>query len=500
MAYSDLTLKNATQVAYQDYDTEIKELIDAGKTPPFTIGELCKQKGVSIAEEYPHLNGQDISNWKIIDRYNTNETTGFYGCVIETNNGEAIVAFRGSEGMLNLSNYKNDWVESDFKLLNSTLTTQQGEAYEFMKRISKSDYIKNYDSLALTGHSLGGNLAMHSMVVSALPEVNLQGKIKTCVNFDGPGFSDEYVKEHMPEIKQVTDKITHYKWSPVGSMLPPLPGVEPIPLKVEWKLSITYYLIGRHATESLVFDGENAVRGEETVLDKVVEKFTAFVDDLPAPVGDTAVTVLSTLLYGGIWMYNQVVQDEELTDFGKGLVAAAIVYVVTHAHLIVPAAVTIICTLVVVSLTIFAVELIYDVVEFIVENVKKVVLEVCDWIKEKAEEFKERIDEALDKLKNWINNNFNPGYKYATNNPVIRVDTGKLRNYATMLRNIQKRVLSIDRRMDRLYGQVKLSDLKDLIKADLLTSYSIRITSAAYYLEQTASDFEKVEKELCAKL
>lgn len=92
------------------------------------------------------------------------------------------------------------------------------------------------------------------------------------------------------------------------------------------------------------------------------------------------------------------------------------------------------------------------------------------------------------------------GYKYASANPQIIIDTYKLRAYAQKLQSINRRINTLDRRLDSLYTKVGLLDLWNLIQADVLTGYSWRLNRCASYLYDTASSFENVESMLTNNL
>ena len=129
MSYTDAELKNATQVAYTDLQIGFDAMIQEGKTPPFYIKDLLKYLGKdknTIDKAFPDLDGVNIDNWKIVDYYDHNGVgeSGCYGCAIDTGNGNLIVAFRGSESMMDLENAKQDWVDADLGLINSTSTEQ----------------------------------------------------------------------------------------------------------------------------------------------------------------------------------------------------------------------------------------------------------------------------------------------------------------------------------------------------------------------------------------
>lgn len=96
----------------------------------------------------------------------------------------------------------------------------------------------------------------------------------------------------------------------------------------------------------------------------------------------------------------------------------------------------------------------------------------------------------------WVKTAFDSGYRTASENPEIEVDTAKLRNYADKLRAVNRRLATLDRRMDSLYWEVGLRDLYSLLRADVLTGSSRCITRCEKYLTQTAEDFERLERDV----
>ena len=102
---------------------------------------------------------------------------------------------------------------------------------------------------------------------------------------------------------------------------------------------------------------------------------------------------------------------------------------------------------------------------------------------------------TINKVKNWFKTH-SAGYKEATIHPQVKVDTYKLRDYASRIYDVNRRISNLDGRMDSLYWRVGLLDLWNLMQADLLTGYSWRLLRAASYLNDTASDFDAIETEL----
>lgn len=125
-----------------------------------------------------------------------------------------------------------------------------------------------------------------------------------------------------------------------------------------------------------------------------------------------------------------------------------------------------------------------------------------DWINERREEFRnfltnvyKSVVSGLNKVAGWIRS-YSYGGRYASANPQIKVDTFKLRDYASRIYDVNRRISNLDGRMDSLYWRVGLLDLWNLMQADLMTGYSWRLLRAASYLNDTASDFDAIETEL----
>ena len=143
---------------------------------------------------------------KCINHNDTNES-GLVTFAIESRNNvnnEVIICCRGSDGM-NLNpfddeNTLNDWLNSDVALAWDTQTQQQKELEEFMRGFEK------YDSIYLTGHSLGGNLAMYGAV--SFPYTD---KIAGVYSFDGPGFNPTFIAQHIEIIEKLNDRIYNFQ-------------------------------------------------------------------------------------------------------------------------------------------------------------------------------------------------------------------------------------------------------------------------------------------------
>ena len=225
--YTDAEMLLAAQVAYMDIPPgmNVADAIEATINQyqgncEFWSKEWWQLQWAEGAQRIINDNNlTSYQNWTIADVCDNENASGFYGCLIDMGDGNAIVGCRGSEQYTDGGQLQRDWVDADLGLLNSTLTDQQADATAYMQYLY-DNYGDDYGSFSITGHSLGGNLAEHSAVTA--PEGM---NIDHVINYDGPGFSDEYIAAHQDEIARVCDKIDHYEHSFVGSLLNPLPGV-----------------------------------------------------------------------------------------------------------------------------------------------------------------------------------------------------------------------------------------------------------------------------------
>lgn len=163
----------------------------------------------------------------------------------------------------------------------------------------------------------------------------------------------------------------------------------------------------------------------------------------------------------------------------------------------------------------FAVNIGVRVVNFIINDLPDLAIKFINYVVDELEKIKnvakgfiESVKEFANKiytnLVNWYNTNLNAGYKYATGNPDIKVNTYLLRNYADRIASVNRRVTNLDRRIDSLYCRIcSIEDfigsaraLYNLINADMLTGYSFRLQLCINYLNETATAFETVETNI----
>lgn len=232
MSYTDKEIRAFTQVAYADFDEAYNHLkqTNPGKTS-FSIAALevvAKEKDPNIDLNcLKCLTPEQKRSWKISLTYDTNDSNGFYACVIEPNpnEGDAVLAFRGSETWNNRKQLWYDWILSDFGLASlSSRTVQQAEVERLFSDEKCKKLLSSYDGLTLTGHSLGGNLSEYAAIISS--KYGLDDKIKKCVSLDGPGFPLSFLAQNPINIAKMKDRMVHYRWSGIGGLMLDIPGVE----------------------------------------------------------------------------------------------------------------------------------------------------------------------------------------------------------------------------------------------------------------------------------
>ena len=515
MAYSDLEMRAFTQIAYMDFgkgDSRYNALkLKYGDKVP--LKELLSSKQAQDLRNMGITDDQ-INSWNIVNIHNTNTDNGFYGCMIETSPGNATIAFRGSEGLEQVLTAKTDWSDADLALLNSVLTKQEAEAKKYLESLKENGIWDQYDSVALTGHSLGGELAEYAAIISV--RLGMDDKITQCVSMDGPGHSSEFLEEYKEEIKKIAPKMDHPRWSAVGNLLFDLPGVHYRNAKVSndanWKKHAKYgqeqytedekkdyNSLTRHDTKYLCFDEDgNLIPGEKDWLSSLMRYISQGVDYLPSIIGNTLNSLLRGMLIGIAWL----TEHDLLKAFGvtAALILAPIAIAfplptLTAIVFIISLAVIIPAIGYIYHFTVEAIKFICDsIMEFAV-NVYEKIAAAYKWTKEKLQTIKTAIKTKVKKIKAWFEKTFgNNGAQIRTNE--IRINTYSLHMYSGKLRDINRRITYVDSRLDSLYGRVGLLDLFKLLQADLLVGYSWKLLRCSEYLDVTANEFERTEAKL----
>lgn len=127
---------------------------------------------------------------------NAPDRSGFYACAYRSPTGDLVAAFRGSE-MLGNRRYRNDY-ETDFALSYDQQTPQQKKAEQYLAAFREF----RESPFCLTGHSLGGNLALYAAVRAPRPEL-----MQSCYAFNAPGFNSGMLAENKQRIGTVLPRL-----------------------------------------------------------------------------------------------------------------------------------------------------------------------------------------------------------------------------------------------------------------------------------------------------
>ena len=80
------------------------------------------------------------------------------------------------------------------------------------------------------------------------------------------------------------------------------------------------------------------------------------------------------------------------------------------------------------------------------------------------------------------------------------VDTLKLKDYAQRLKKSCERISQIDKGLDALYTSVGLQNIWNLMRVDFNLGYSRDLIRCSSYLNDTARDFDSIERTIINKL
>lgn len=97
--------------------------------------------------------------------------------------------------------------------------------------------------------------------------------------------------------------------------------------------------------------------------------------------------------------------------------------------------------------------------------------------------------------KAWDNFWNKAGRQYAANNPSFKVDTNKLRDYATRMSNVNKRLKNLDTSLHRVFWEVSAFDMLRFAWINFLTSGSPTLSLVKSYLNDTADEFDTAENK-----
>lgn len=235
--------------------------------------------------------------------------SGFYGCLVKAKdeNGQehAVLLFRGSNDT-NFNPIKNpfsfydtvrEWGGANLSLhqqggIGISESRQQELAAQFA--IEMMDKYPDLD-FTMLGHSLGGQLSFYTAIYIVKNRPDLKYRIANAYNLDGPGFSDEFIRNNKDAIDWLNQngKLEHWSWSGVGA-LEHSPASSENGKRKYVATEHGYFLTAkRHVDKILIDENGNVVLGKKDFMATLLGDASRFLEDY----GD--LLLYTTLIFTG---------------------------------------------------------------------------------------------------------------------------------------------------------------------------------------------------------
>ena len=262
-----------------------------------TGGEISNWRVVSYIDNNASTEGSGIGvineNGVLQNVGNSNIDDGLGAIVLDTGNDSAILAFRGSDAF-DSKDAISDWIASDCGLALGDDTPQQNRVEEYLNYLGSL----NYSNMALTGHSLGGNLAMHAYVASYENHPQLADRISQVLCLDSPGYSREYFRNHSEAFASMAENdsvsVRHYEWSIVGALLEQPAFVQNYFVAASNDNAANFVMC--HDLAFLALRGDTVIPREKNDLVALAEEFIQFTVDYPAALRPESIDFLYLLI------------------------------------------------------------------------------------------------------------------------------------------------------------------------------------------------------------
>lgn len=480
-----LMLDNLIYTNYVSNGSSVRDIITEIENADYNVSccemssEEWKELVAAIKEE------NQLLDYKVQNYVNDKNTGMRAACFVDDidNPQDVNVVFRGTA-----SDY--EWHDNG----------EGGYLSDTNQQIAAAEYVNNLpeaygNNLTVTGHSKGGNKAQYVTITT--------DRVLKCVSFDGQGFSEEFVEKYKDEITKKANSIVSISAADdfVNPLLYTIAG-QRIYIETENQKNFTHY-----HKPNILLDSNGNLRDEteQSDLSKLINAYTTYmVSNLEEPERSITIDGLIALLEKGedkehilqtIYAGGNAITH--LDDFAFDWIGDKYGYPVEVGATYIAA---VICPY-----------LFYDdfkncqreAFEYAVDKMFEYADEIAKKFNEygeKAAEFGKKFIDAVstfvDQARDWFSKKVNVGYKYASDNPYIELNTATLRAYADRLTKVNTRLSNLDKRLDNLYWRIGLQDIWNLLQADLMTGYSWRIANCAKYLNETATDFENTERDI----
>ncbi|WP_449537776.1 Mbeg1-like protein [Ferdinandcohnia sp. Marseille-Q9671] len=365
--------------------------------------------------------------------------SGFVGYAFTDRDGNGTAIYRGSESMTNPAHFATDWVSNIDAGIGVNIR-QQREANDFYQR-----YIADLDGQQYVfGHSKGGNLANYVLVN------NLDERLNSYIVNGAPLYWWTLTKEQQEALMGDRNTFIVHEGDFVSSL-----GAAPYVDKTVYINDPDGGVMYPHFLDSVNFtptgDFEKSFHGQSDAREK----------------NNTA--------------------------------AAAIFYIVSNLPKIKDYKVTVYIREATMQILESGIRGLRKIAEYVKNEATKMIIKVAVLslvLKEKIKKyFSDLAKEAFVAFVKFVAKLGG----YFPVEPYLKVNIDRLYYYAQRLERIKSRVNALNDKIDSLYWEVDLLDMRHVLKADILTQFSFKLNQNINYLNTTARLLDSNETKLVGK-
>lgn len=494
---------------------------EKAKTEEFKVLQKACDENPSLGNmkivsqsHYDHkANGKDFFN------YSGSKCTDdpIQACAFKDSNGNLYVAYRGTGS--------RRWGDNGQGYIELSTDMQESATSYFDHVVDEYGYKGN---LYVTGHSKGGNEAQYIAMTSKYSK-----EINFCYSFDGQGFSEKAIEkfENNPNYKEILNKMYSINGDndPIHKQIGVIiPEENTYYTNTHYtdsneKIQISYFhnILGMISGSGVDWQKDkygNITHGKEGWLSKFGETLNDNLKILPESAKGSCAVALMEL----IDMFKGGSMDDAHADFfdfltlnnvGIPMVLFTLsefaVIQMYEKHGVFGALITAIMAVASSFVFLPIIEGLVGLLEtvYIIKDIIDGAIKIVDKVKKMCQNAGQWFGNIISNIVSFINNfkdwlfKHSEGYKYASANTYIQINTDKMKNYAGQLSALSSRSKSLDRRMNSLYWNLgiewdTISNLGRLLKAEVVLDFAGRLDKCASYLNETASDFEKAERDI----
>ncbi|WP_239617472.1 Mbeg1-like protein [Cohnella mopanensis] len=441
-------------------------------------------------------------NWKVSHVQDNNNESGFVAYTFEPpgNSGQAVVAFRGSEE-ISVAQFRNDWINNVSSWYEET-TMQQKDAADYMQ----DTHLNKYKDIAVTGHSLGGNLALYSTITA---DSDIQDRITQTYTYNAPGFNQEFIDTHKNAIDKLNQNQIMHEYQSQHDMVSSLfhNPTDPIIVKSTAKDPKVYNFDNHGLAFMAMEDGHLVLADQKDFACFVIQDITQQADKLPNFISRGISNI-------AVQAWTGEMSKAEMVAMAAAVIvpAAALVIVIGPAVAITMVAVAAISYLLPLVIEYYVMPFINDVAARAKDLGKQIAKFVgdqlesaFDYVQDKYRQFNDFRNQVLAEVGNFFDGigraiaGLFGGGKSKNYDQNINVNTAMLRNLAARLNMIQNKVQQADRRISTLRGLVDFDEMLPLLWLDMQFGFDYDLKACMDFLNKTADRLDQCEGSLVQK-